>query len=129
MARMLGRNRHYPCPAADCTRCRSCGDGNETRAFKRVEQRELARELAPETGIEWLASLEPALYDLSDCRHGCNGDCIVTGIGSDVCDFTCHPGLEHDEDKAARVAAALECWPGDTSVPSRRSARSRRWAG
>jgi len=50
MARMLGRNRHYPCPAADCTRCRSCGDGNETRAFKRREQRELGREFAEFAG-------------------------------------------------------------------------------
>lgn len=34
------------------------------------------------------------LRDLSDCRHGCNGDCIARGTGSEVCDFTCHPGLE-----------------------------------
>lgn len=24
----------------------------------------------------------------TDCRHGCNGDCVVTG--SLQCDFTCH---------------------------------------
>ena len=94
MARMLGRNRHYPCPAADCTRCRSCGDGDETRAFKRREQRELARELAPQPDLEWLASLTPALYELSDCQHGCNG----WPCGSERCTFTCHEGLPVEAD-------------------------------
>lgn len=30
--------------------------------------------------------------DPSDCRHGCNGDCLEGG--SDVCTFTCHPTTE-----------------------------------
>ena len=34
------------------------------------------------------------LEDLSDCRHGCNGDCMMSG--SDRCDFTCHREGEHD---------------------------------
>jgi hypothetical protein len=29
------------------------------------------------------------LLDKSDCRHGCNGDCIVSS--SEVCTITCHP--------------------------------------
>ncbi len=28
------------------------------------------------------------LEDLSDCRHGCHGDCLESG--SDVCTFPCH---------------------------------------
>jgi hypothetical protein len=31
------------------------------------------------------------LYDWSDCRHGCNGDC-VTGGSSERCTFVCHGG-------------------------------------
>lgn len=33
-------------------------------------------------------ALPSPLADLSDCRHGCNGDCLTSG--SDVCNFTCH---------------------------------------
>ena len=32
-----------------------------------------------------------AMIDLSDCQHGCNGDCVASG--SDVCTWLCHPGL------------------------------------
>ena len=45
------------------------------------------RELAPVADDEWLAAIDP-LIDPSDCRHGCNGDCITSG--SERCDFTCH---------------------------------------
>ena len=38
---------------------------------------------------DWLASLQPALYDLSGCRHGCNG----WPCGSEECTFICHEGL------------------------------------
>ncbi len=42
-----------------------------------------------------------------ECRHCCNGDCIVLGTGSDVCDFTCHPGLTADPVKAERFEGKL----------------------
>lgn len=32
-------------------------------------------------------------YD-TDCQHGCNGTCFVSG--SERCNFTCHPGLRSD---------------------------------
>lgn len=34
------------------------------------------------------------LVDPSDCRHGCNGDCVESG--SECCNFTCH--LQGDTD-------------------------------
>jgi hypothetical protein len=112
MARMLGRFRRSPvrgCRSMDHL-CGRCSDGGETRWRKRQEQRELEREFAgwaswhdSAEGREWLerglAEAEgwPG-WDFSDCRHGCNGDCIARGTGSEVCDFTCHPGLESLED-------------------------------
>jgi hypothetical protein len=47
-----------------------------------------------------------------ECRHGCNGDCIVMATGSDVCNFLCHPGLERDEEKASRVETYLQARDG-----------------
>lgn len=59
------------------------GAATSTRWRKRVEQRAFARELRPD-------GLLPApLDDLSDCGHGCNGDCATSG--SDRCRFWCHP--------------------------------------
>lgn len=58
---------------------------------KRAEARQLAAEVGAELappGREWMAGLGP-LYDLSDCRHGCNG----WPCGSEQCTFTCHEGL------------------------------------
>ena len=81
---MLGRYCSGGCA------CRDCGGGQpDTRWRKRVEARELERKLAPETDLEWLASLQPSLYDLSDCQHGCNG----WPCGSERCTFVCHEGL------------------------------------
>lgn len=40
---MLGRNRVLPCPRP--ARCTYCQEGNETRQFKRVEQRQVQREI------------------------------------------------------------------------------------
>ncbi|WP_433363940.1 hypothetical protein [Streptosporangium sp. CA-115845] len=91
MARMLGRYQAPGCcpgmregwrrtrrvDGPDCS-----GGGTDTRWRKRVEQREFARELRP------TILLPHPMEDLSDCRHGCNGDCLVSG--SDVCTFACH---------------------------------------
>lgn len=87
MVRMLGRYmdsgcRHIPRrvddePGPDCT-----GHGRDTRWRKRVERRELARELRPE-GL-----LPTALPADGDCIHGCNGGCVY--VGSETCNFTCH---------------------------------------
>ncbi len=61
------------------------------RAARRMEARQLAAEvdaeLAPDDR-ERMAELGP-LYDLSDCRHGCNG----WPCGSERCTFVCHEGL------------------------------------
>ncbi|WP_326642839.1 hypothetical protein OG884_05685 [Streptosporangium sp. NBC_01755] len=38
--------------------------------------------------LVWEIRLPSPLDDPSDCRHGCNGDCLVSG--SEVCSFVCH---------------------------------------
>ena len=95
MARMLGRyqvpgycagTRTGLPPGPDCA-----GGGTMTARYqKRIEGRQLASEIAdelhPQPDLEWLATLGP-LYDLSDCRHGCNG----SPCGSEQCTFICHP--------------------------------------
>ena len=94
-----------------------------TRKWKRREGRAVAREIRrwrgwyDGDGAPWVADPD------ADCRHGCNGDCVVTGMGSDTCNFTCHPFLELDERQAAQLEAALPlralrpccrsfAWPG-----------------
>lgn len=47
MTRMLGRNRRSGCGKG---RCRRCQEGNKTRAFKRLEGRELAADILEVTG-------------------------------------------------------------------------------
>jgi hypothetical protein len=89
--KMLG---HYCRGGPGGYRCPCCKPFEGARWRKRDEARELARDLAPVADDEWLASLVP-LIDPSDCRHGCNGDCIARGTGSDVCNFLCHPGLDY----------------------------------
>lgn len=94
MARMLGKY------TAGCL-CRDCNGGGSTRWRKRVEAREWS-------AAEGLRPLLPEPFaDESDCRHGCNGDEIVNGHESDACDFTCHPGLELDPERAARFDAIM----------------------
>lgn len=68
-------------------KCSCCQDYDTVRWRRRIERRDLERELAPVADPEWLASIDP-LVDLSDCQHGCNGDCVTSG--SERCDFTCH---------------------------------------
>lgn len=49
-----------------------------------------------------------------DCRHGCNGDCVVLGYDNGQCGITCHPGLHYDPEQAARRDAmedAMCCYP------------------
>ena len=70
------------------------------RAAKRAEERLTAAEMESvaawyesSEGREWVElSLAEAerwpLYDFSDCRHGCNGDCVESG--SERCTFMCH---------------------------------------
>ncbi len=115
MARMLGRFRTGGCgcgvPGPDCS-----GHERDTRKRKRAEAREVEREVR-QAG----AYVIPAPFTgLSDCRHGCNGDCIVLGGGSEVCTFTCHPGLSPDPVRSAR-AAAIEAgsglWPLSAPAP------------
>ncbi len=46
MARMLGRHRRAGCGKGACSRC---SNGDETRWMKRVEQREVRREIGEES--------------------------------------------------------------------------------
>lgn len=98
MTRMLGRTNvrglSLNCATRDGRFCRDCGwDGRMgTRAAKRLEERELAADIAdelhPQPGLDHRAALG-LLYDFSDCEHGCNGD---SPCGDEQCTFICHPG-------------------------------------
>jgi hypothetical protein len=84
---MLGRARYRPRDPRDDGLLLDKRVAHQQQRAR--EYRQLARELAPETDIGWLAALQPALYDLSDCRHGCSG----WPCNSERCTFTCHEGL------------------------------------
>ena len=103
MARMLGRARTRLIDPRDDE---WFTDATGARRGQRHRERQELRELAPVADDEWLAAIDP-LIDPSDCRHGCNGDCIVLGSGSDVCDFLCHPGLTTDPVRAERLERKL----------------------
>lgn len=96
MARMLGRRQVPGCcpgtragmpPGPDC----SGGGSMGTRAAKRAEQRQ-ALTLTEEDDDPF--EREAAR---GECRHGCNGDDIVNGYDSGVCDFLCHRDLKARE--------------------------------
>ena len=76
MARMLGRQVWYG------VFCSCCNGPRSVQVEKRREERAWRSALRPE-GV-----LAAPLDDPSDCRHGCNGDCVTSG--SEVCNFTCH---------------------------------------
>jgi hypothetical protein len=85
MARMLGRKTSYGLPC-------SCCNGPRSVKVERVrENREMEREAGEwrfsRAWADW-NSPEDSLYDLDDCVHGCNGQCVYGG--SDACNFTCH---------------------------------------
>jgi hypothetical protein len=61
------------------------GNAHEKRTTKRVEQRRFLARLLDDLTRD--APPSP-LDDLSDCEHGCNGDCLSPG--SDRCNFGCH---------------------------------------
>jgi hypothetical protein len=105
---------------------RACADGYEQDAFtgwrhvyhwrpgelRKIKRRANKRERRTARVVIEHEELPPVFFDAYDlavigmyeeyeaaegeCRHHCNGDCIVLGTGSDVCDFLCHPGLEAD---------------------------------
>jgi hypothetical protein len=91
---MLGRYQQPGlCPGSHSgSVCIDCGGGESigARAAKRIEARQLAADIAdelhPQPDLSHLATLG-LLYDLSDCRHGCNG----SPCGSEQCTFICHP--------------------------------------
>lgn len=66
------------------------GNGAAVRRFTRhsIPAEQVERPLLP-SGFE----------DPSDCRHGCNGLCLVSG--SERCNFTCHPDLSTGDFLAA----------------------------
>ncbi len=83
-APMAGRaaNRHGSCcggpPGIDCA-----DFGKSVKDQRHLEDAWWRRTEVPQTA----APFDP-LVDLSDCVHGCNGDCVESG--SERCDFTCH---------------------------------------
>lgn len=40
-----------------------------------------------------------AAPDGSDCAHGCNGDCVVSG--SEKCRFWCHPAPAPEDEESS----------------------------
>lgn len=85
--RMLGDMRQPSCPRHRDPPGLDCPDkGKDTRAEKRLEQRQFRREVELLAEPSWLHV--PWLHSGGDCRHGCNGDCLVSG--SPVCDLACH---------------------------------------
>lgn len=122
MARMLGRfetpgccpgtregwrwmKRHGYGP--DCY-----GASTDTRWRKRVEQREFRRSLLPEGEIDVATDV------WADCRHGCDGDCVLRS-GPSECGLTCHPGRVWPEHADALLAdvemrgCVTALWPED----------------
>lgn len=129
MASMLGR-RQVPgcCPGtrAGCDPGPDCSGGGSTgaRAAKRAEQQFVAAEAWRETALitnpRVVYEDDPAPFfdehdiagieryaDYSDCRHGCNGDEITGGYASERCDWTCHPDLSLDPERADRLEAIV----------------------
>lgn len=106
MARMLGRIAiGYD---------HDLGTERDTRTAKLIERRMFRREVdvypddlseGPERRVAqygWETG-EPG-YDWSDCRHGCNGDCLDGG--SDRCTFTCDGGVaDVDHERALAYSA------------------------
>lgn len=92
-APMAGRvaNRHGSCcggpPGIDCS-----DFGKSVKDQRRLEDAWWQRTEVPQPAV-----LPVPFEDLSDCAHGCNGDCMTSG--SDRCNFTCH---EHDEAPAVK---------------------------
>jgi hypothetical protein len=104
MARMLGHFGSGECGCTDCSPPRGRHSAPlSSRWRKRIEARQWpAAELGPREPL-------PAPFtDYSDCRHGCNGGEIVSGYGSDVCDWLCHPDLTLDPERAAKWDAVYE---------------------
>jgi hypothetical protein len=62
-----------------------------TRWRRRVEDQRVRR--YTDTVVRDEAAAVDADNDPSDCRHGCNGDCVANGSPDDRCNFTCHPHL------------------------------------
>ena len=77
--------------------------GIKRRTHQR-ERREAAATIDEAMGAFFVPARQP-LEDLSDCRHGCNGDCENTG-GTCRCDFTCH------DNRCRNCTAKTEMWLG-----------------
>ena len=117
MARMLGRFRRGGCGNFAC---RLCGPG-DVRWNKRREQHEVTVVIEEEArrpiifdeydlAVIGMFEEDPAEAERlrGECRHHCNGDEIVSGHESEACDFTCHPGLAVDPERAARYDAIMD---------------------
>lgn len=107
MARMLGRIVLGYDYDAGTERHAKTAKLRERRAFRRQvdafpDDLSEGRELRiAQYGWE---TREPG-YDWSDCRHGCNGDCVESG--SDRCTFVCHGGVA-DVDHERMLAYVAE---------------------
>lgn len=65
--------------------------GRTSRWRRHVDGRILRRYAG--TVVKDEAAAVDADNDPSDCRHGCNGDCVANGNPDGRCNFTCHPHL------------------------------------
>lgn len=75
-------NRHGSCcggpPGIDCS-----DFGKSVKDQRHLEDAWWRRTEVPQPPAPFVP-----LMDLSDCVHGCNGDCVESG--SERCNFTCH---------------------------------------
>ena len=91
-ARMAGAYGNSWCPHCRATAGTDCADtGHDSKHWRRVEDRATRR--YTDTAMQEEDAAIDADNDPSDCRHGCNGECVASDHGSDRCDFTCHPHL------------------------------------
>jgi hypothetical protein len=103
MADLLGHkawNRTVKCKRVNC-----CNRPRWTKGAQRFrEERQWMGDYEDEVAVQageddrpigyverWPMAEAPSepLRDDSDCQHGCNGDCLISG--SEVCTFACHP--------------------------------------
>lgn len=87
MAGVYARLRCPVCRAAAGPDCAAAG--HAVRDQRHADKAALRRYAG--TVVQEEAAAVDADNDPSDCRHGCNGECVVSG--SEKCSFFCHPHL------------------------------------
>lgn len=92
------------CPFCHAPAGLDCADaGHAVRDQRHADNAALRRYAG--TVVQDEAAAINADNDPSDCRHGCNGDCVASG--GDRCTFACHPHLRACP-RCGRVAERTE---------------------